>query len=152
MKLITIISALLILYNCSMSKELTKEQGEKVYEHKVELKEGDIKQKLLLFVNEKFMSGKSVIQTDTEGLFTGNGIVNLPDLPFGSGTIKMEITFMVKYSENNYKVKWIAKDLMTGAGSISPNMWGYYSESIEKSIAENDKNLFDYLSDKTNEF
>ena len=142
----------LFIYGCIPSKQLTEEQSAKVYEHSVTLSKDEIKQKVIFFVNEKFISGKAVTQNTEEGLFTGNGIVNLPDLPFGAGVVKMELTFMVKYMDNNYKVKWIVKDLSNNKGSFDPGMWGYYSEYIEKSISKNDKDLFDYMTGKTGTF
>jgi hypothetical protein len=149
-------SIILIIYGCSISKPLTEGQGEKVFEHNVDLSKAEIKQKLVLFVNEKFVSAKAVIQTNEDGLFTGNGIVTVNESTGMLGETlnitKAELTFVVKYSDNNYRVKWIVKDLLNDKGSYSSDIWGYYAEDIEKCIKRNDDAMYKYLIDKSSEF
>ena len=149
MKKFTIVLFLSLIVSCSLSKYLTQEQSEKIFEHQVTLTKPDIHEKLILFANEKFVSGKEVTQTDEDGLFVGNGIVQLPkDILI----LKMEFTYIVKYSDNKYKAKWIIKDLRTNSGSIKQNIWGYYAEDIEKAFDRNDSDLFQYLSSDKSDF
>jgi hypothetical protein len=149
-------SITLFFFGCVPSKTLTTEQSEKVFEHSLDMKQADIRSKLLLFANENFVSSKSVIQTDDNGLFSGNGIVTLKNTTglFGESLnlTKMELTFLVRYSDNNYRVKWIVKDLFNDKGSYINNIWGYYAEEIKTTIDGKDKQLFDYLADKENSF
>lgn len=147
--LIFTVAFMLTIYGCSMSKPLTSVQNEIVYEHNVDLTKDELRKKLILFANEKFISGKAVIQTDDDGLLAGNGISQLPiSIPI----IRMEFTFIVKYTDNNYRVKWIVKDLMTDLGRIVKRNWGYYYDDIELVIKNNDEELFKYLSSTESNF
>ena len=144
------------LVGCVPSATLTKEQTEKIYSHEVNLKKDELKRKLLLYVNETFVSGKTVLQTNEDGLLSGNGIVDLKKIKGLMGEtisiIKMELTFIIKYDDGNYKVKWVVKDLSNEKGIFSRDYWGYYTADIEKTIADNDKELSDYVSNKANDF
>ena len=143
-------------WGCFPSKELTKDQTEKIFAHNVNLKKEEIKQKLILFANEKFVSGKAVIQSNEDGFLAGNGIVQIHYhsdlLGENINRVKMEFTFMVKYADNNYKVKWVVKDLTNDKGSINQNLWGYYADEIEKSITNNDSEMFAYVTGKDDNF
>ena len=149
MKLMLVSLIIVLLFQACGSSPLTQNQSEKVFDYKIDLLKTEIKQRLILFTNEKFISSKAVIQTNEDGLFSGNGIVQLErSLPI----INMELTFIVKYSDNNYKVKWIVKNLMVNNESMSQSVWGYYYEDIEESINKNNELLFDYLNNYENNF
>jgi len=156
MKLFIISLITIFVAGCSISKYLTDEQTEKVFEHNIDLSKNKIRQRLILFANEQFVSGKSVIQTDDDGLFAGNGIVTLKEstglLGETLNITKMELTFIVKYSDNNYRVKWVVKNLSNDDGSYAKNTWGYYAKDVKETLDRKDKELFKYLSSDKSDF
>lgn len=150
MKALTISSLLLFLFACVTPKELTKEDSEKIFEHNLSLKQDEIKTKLLTFVNENFYSGKAVIQTIDSNLLSGNYTFSCGNFdPLGSIVVYANATFIVKYYDDNYKIKFLLKDMETHSSSgISPlasNMWGNYSQEINDNFKEYDKALYEYM-------
>lgn len=140
-----------ILISCTSTSYLTKEQTEKVYTHRINLDKSDIRKKLLLFVNENYHSAASVIQTDEDGIFAGNGIIildeygGIPGLASGVD-VKAEITFIIQYSDKEYTAKWILKDIIAANKSTPSFYWGNYAKQLKYAFNENDQNLFHYLS------
>jgi len=150
MKLLVIISvAGILLLQACYSNYLTKEESEKVFEHKVDLSKEEIRNRLILYANEEFVSSKAVIQTDEDGLLAGNGVVPLDVFLIG---LRMKFTFIVKYTDDSYKVKWIVKDIFTNNGSALPGVWGEYAGEIDEAIKKSDEDRFAYLSDNSSDF
>lgn len=141
---------LIIIVGCASTSYLTQEQSEKVFSHDVSLTKEQIKQKLLVFINENYYSGKSVLQTNEDGLLSGNGTIQIYE--FAGHPIFMDVTFIVKYDEKNYRVKWIVKDIKDSKQSYARGYWGHYTEYIEKSIQENDSMMYKYLSTDQTDF
>lgn len=60
----------------------------------------------------------------------------------------MDLTYIIKYTDNQYKVKWVVKDMMSNKGSFTEDCWGYYEDEIRETIKKNDNKLFTYLANK----
>jgi len=128
-------------------------EGEAVYSHSVSIDQANIRSRLLVFVNEKYHSGKAVVQTDDPGLFIGNGRIYLQDVGVLGNTADMEMTFIVKYQDRSYSVKWIVKEIIHDGGmSYTENYWGMFKDSIKQKFKENDDELFAYLSKDSTSF
>ncbi|MCU7494727.1 MAG: hypothetical protein HF314_12200 [Ignavibacteria bacterium] len=145
---------LLSLYfiGCVPTSVLTDKEKEFVFSHEVNLKKNEIKMRLLQYANENFVSGKAVIQTNEDGMLSGNGETTVKEykglLGETQSIINMEFTFIVKYEDNKYKIKWIVKDMSTSKGSFSTDYWGFYKDEIDTSITKYDQNLYDYMKNK----
>lgn len=144
----------IIFSSCSM-RELTKDESEVIYSHEVKSSKAELKMKILSFISEKFTSGKAVIQVNEDGLISGNStILNLSQ--FLTIRTSFEYTFIVKYQDNSYKVKCIAKNLYnTDSNStydLSPSGWGQYATDIKKTFDDFDKSLNDYITSKIDNF
>lgn len=138
------------ILSCVSQKELTKEESEKIYEHQVQLNESEIKDKILTFVNENFYSGKAVIQTNEQNLISGNYNFFCSDFdPLGSMQVFCDATFIIKYYENSYKIKFVVKEMFTrsssGVGNLSSTLWGNYAEDINNNFTSFDKALLEYI-------
>jgi hypothetical protein len=139
-------------FGCSVT-QLTPDQLEQTYTHETTIPQKEIKQKVLTFINEKFRSGKSVLQTNDEGILSGNGIVTIKERKGLVGevlsVIDMEFTFIIKFTENGYKIKWLVKNILANNLPMQKEHWGYYAgEEIINTLKENDKNLFEYINNK----
>lgn len=143
------------LIGCVPTKVLTDQEKEFVFSHEINLKKDKMKMRLLQYVNEKFVSGKAVIQTNEDGLLSGNGITQVRESKGLMGEIqdiiKMEFTFIVKYDDNRYKIKWIVKDMSYSKGSFSSDYWGFYKDDINTAIQDNDQKMYNYLNNKDND-
>ena len=142
---ITLITALLI--SCAPTKYLTPDQSEKVFSHDVTLSKEEIRRKLFLFINETYYSSKEVIQTDEDGLLTGNGTIQINE--YG---VFMDVTFIIKYEDESYKTKWIVKNIKSNKGYYPLGYWGLYSEEIERAIIQNDQMMYEFIVNKESEF
>lgn len=153
------VSIILILNSCNIAnyRALTKEESEKVYEHKVDLSQKELKTKLLIYINEKFHSSKSVIQINEEGLISGNAIADLGcSDPLCAITNSLEFTFILKYEDNFYKIKYIVKNILSnsssGTQSLIPTSWGLYAEKIDEVFSILEFDLYNYLNKKNEIF
>jgi hypothetical protein len=122
---------LLAIYftGCIPSKYIAENDQEKIFQHDLDLSKPKIKERLITFVNEKFTSSKAVMQNNEDGLFSGNGIGQVTT--YIGKSINMEFTFIVKYTDNNYKVKWVIKDIMMDTTPLLKEQWGFYVNSEE---------------------
>jgi hypothetical protein len=139
---IFILCCAFILQSCA--KELTKEQSENVYSHSVQLSKAELKLKILSFINENYMSGKSVLQINEDGLISGNVVSQFAVIT------AMEYSFIIKYQDSTYKVKCIVKRMFRGSEDVSASDWGYYADKVMKEFNSFDEKLFVYLSKKSN--
>ena len=154
MKYFVFILTALILLSC-MPSELTKEQSEVVYSHKIPLSKSDLKLKILSFVNEKYHSGKAVIQTNDDGIVSGNIVIS----DFAGNFIvrtSLEYTFIIKYQDAAYKIKCIVKDIRNTDSrqtySQNPSQWGSYAKEVQSAFDTFDTSLNNYLNEKNSEF
>jgi hypothetical protein len=143
-----------LVISCVPPQYLTKEQSERIVEHNVNLSKEEIKINVLSYINEKFGSGKAVIQSNEDGFIAGNVIfyIGASDL-LGLYGDYLETTFLIKYQTNNYRVKYIIKNLYTeirGKIDIHPYYWGKYSAKIDSALTNFDNDLLKYLSERTN--
>lgn len=158
MKAILTAIALLSLAGCVPGDALRPEEQEQIYSHGVQLKKEAIRTMAIQFINEKFISGKAVTQAMEEGMVVGNGIVFVCNESFGIVTYNMELTFLVKYVDGQYKVKFVIKRLMatnntTGRETeVSPEHWGGHRQEINAAVKKLDFEFFDYLSNKDDKF
>jgi len=135
-----------------IEKDLLPNEKEMVFEHQTKLSKAELKTRLIMFVNEGFHSGKAVIQSNEDGLLTGNYTTFLANLD-ALGYIKYfgEFTFLFKYSDNNYKLKVLIKNIYSfkegrNDGDLPPRLFGTYSEQIVNEYKRFDATLNDYLS------
>ncbi len=143
----------ILFVGCAGQKELTKEQSEKIFEHNTPLSKDQIKSKLLTFVNENFVSGKAVIQTNDDGILSGNYNFNLGNYdPLGMYQVFTQSTFIIKYLDNSFKMKMLVKDLylMSSQGEkpLTQTMWGNYANEIQTGFNNFDSTLVNYLNSK----
>jgi hypothetical protein len=160
-KLLFGVIILMLLVSCApTSKFLLPEEKEQIFSHEVQIKKEDIRTQVVQFINEKFVSGKSVTQSSEEGLIIGNGVFEIDrtnTVIAGTYIVKIELTFLVKYIEHQYKTKYIVKRVIsTGANGLPTDAeerwWGYYKEQINKIIKDMDIELLDYLTKKDDKF
>lgn len=147
----------LIFSSCFTYRELTKEEAERVFEHKVNYSKSELKSKLLIFVNEKYVSAKSALQTADDGIISGNFYKYLGSYdPMGTQPQYGEFTFIIKYYDNGYKIKILVKSMETrgskGISDFPSNVWATYSKELQQVYENTDKEVFDYLSSKQTEF
>lgn len=137
---------------CTPSKFIADQDKEKVFQHEVSLSKSQIKERIVTFVNEKYVSSKAVVQSNEDGLISGNGVAQVSS--YIGNPVQMEFTFIIKYTDNSYKIKWIAKNLIMNNYPISEDQWGYYAsgEEINSFFATNDKNMFTYLKSENLNF
>lgn len=153
---------LLFLASCTASHvSLLPEDKEQIFSHEVQIKKEDIHIQVIQFFNEKFVSGKSVIQSSEDGLITGNGIFEIYNSYGLLGellwTAKVELTFLVKYIDNQYKTKFIVKRVFAQAPTGLPTdqvegVWGRYRDQINNTIKKLDDDLLSYLTKKDDKF
>jgi hypothetical protein len=142
-----VISTLAIFFIIGCAGELTKEQSEIVYSHSVQLSKADLKIKILSFINETYMSGKSVIQTNEDGLISGNVIAQFALVS------KLDYSFIIKYQDSTYKVKCIVKGIIGWNNEyVDNNNTANYADKIKKEFDSFDLKLFTYLSKKSSDF
>ena len=140
-------SFIVILLLAGCAGELTKEQSEVIYSHSVQLSKADLKVKILTFINENYMSGKSVIQFNEDGLIGGNVISQFALIS------KLEYSFTIKYQDNSYKVKCVVKRIIGFSGNdLANNDMANYADKIKKEFDEFDNKLFAALSKKAEDF
>ena len=110
----------------------------------------DIQLKINAFVNSYFNSGKAVTQSDLLGQFAGNGSV-----PFEMGLIDpqsyLKFTFLIKYKDNQYKLKIIAKGT-TSAKYGDGLIFGHHKELLQKKYKEFDDALLEYINNGSSDF
>ncbi len=156
LKLLSGVFVLLLIAGCAPTKiYLLPEEKEQIFSHEVQLKKEDIRVQVIQFINEKYASGKSVTQSSEEGLIIGNGIFEIGHYNVLSVSInlQMELTFFVKYIDNQYKTKYVVKRLIkNGLSDLGEEWWGYYKEQINKNIKDIDSELFNYLTKKDDKF
>jgi hypothetical protein len=150
----------MLLFSCAEKDFLLPEEKEQIFSHDVQLKKEDIHTQVFQFINEKFVSGKSVTQSSEEGLIVGNGIFEIDrtnTVIIGIITIKLELTFLVKYIDNQYKTKYVVKrvirqDANGNSTDLIEGMWGRHKEQINKTIKDLDNELLNYLTKKNDKF
>jgi hypothetical protein len=146
LSLLFVLFVTILSFNCTPSKFIPEADQESIYSHDIDLPKAKIKEKLVLYVNEKFHSSKAVIQSNEDGLLSGNGFAQITT--YVMHAINTEFTFIIKYQDNNYRTKWIIKDVLMNANSIAQNYWGYYLESkeIKDFFKKHDDDMFAYIS------
>ena len=153
---ISAVLLLLVLSSCVPPAYLTQEEKEVVYSHNVELTKDKIKTKLMQFVNETFKSSKAVIQTNEDGLLSGNGVVLLGADAFGVVKTYMEFTFMFKYQDNQYKLKCIIKNLYNvdskSTYDINAYNYGNWKKEIDDEFVKFDGDANKSLTNKKDAF
>ncbi len=156
MKILTF-TILLFLMSC-MNNPLTKDQSEKIYVHKVEMKKEVIKQKIVSFLAEYFVSAKAVIQSNEEQLITGNGNLFLKQDFLHMFRHDMDMTFLIKIENNQYKLKTVLKSvIMTenssgGKSYLSATRYGDFKEEIESNFTTFDLALNEYITNNDSAF
>jgi hypothetical protein len=140
-------SFFVILSLAGCAGELTKEQSEMVYSHSVQISKADLKIKILSFINENYVSGKSVLQINEDGLISGNVISQFALLS------KLEYSFIIKYQDSTYKVKCVVKRIIGyNDRDVDYSDWGNYANKVKKEFDAFDNKLLAYLSKKTDDF
>ncbi len=153
--LVFLFSSLLII-SCTM-KTLSKQQKENVFTHKVDLSQKELKQKITQFIAENFNSAKSVIQTNDDNLISGNGILNL-STNFMGMSYDMNMTFLIKYEDHQYKLKTILKNITLSSATdpipvnVHPGNWQYHLSDVKRVFKEFDAKLYTYITNKDSEF
>lgn len=142
-----------LLLQCVAPLELSQEDREKIFEHNIQLPAKDIKLKIHTFVNESFGSGKAVIQSNEDGLITGNFIFECDefDIMLGQRTFA-NCTFLIKYSDNNYRMKLVVKNIFKQDDNrdyeVHESYWGNYAEQIRNYYSYFDDKLINYINSK----
>lgn len=141
-----LLACALYFLGCTPSKFIADQDKEKVFQHEVSLSKPQVKERLVTYANEKFVSSKAVLQSNEDGLLSGNGISQVTS--YLGNPIKMEFTFIVKYTDKSYKVKWIVKNLIMNGTSMREDFWGYYmdAEDIDTFFRKLDGDMFASLS------
>ena len=141
---------------CAAPSALLKQDREQVYSHKINIDSAKVKTKFLQFINEYFISAKSVIQLNDQNLITGNGVVYLGSSdPLGVIKSDMVFTLMFKYVKDSYKIKCIVKAIYYDQKRTDPidiNMAGNYKEDIKKAFDKFDRAAYDYLTNTNDKF
>lgn len=153
MKSIVISFIAFFLFSCVTPKELTLQDSEKVYEQKTSLNKNELKIKFLSYVNEGFNNAKAVIQSNEDGFLSGNYDAFLKNYDLlAMYKVYARITFMIKYSDNNYKVKLVLKSVyMVKDGvetTLDQSYWGNYSPEIQDQFNQFDIALSKYIEKK----
>ena len=148
--LIILLTAITILYACTTPKEITKEQSEKIFTHEVIRSADEIRIKVLTYVNEAFYSGEAVIQTQDQGIITGNYRFYCDKFdPMGMLEVWATATFIVKYYDQFYKTKYVLKNMETvsseGIVALDLSYWGNYADEIDDNFNQFDSTLFNYI-------
>ena len=69
--------------------------------------------------------------------------------PLGALVVYTDATFIIKYYDNNYKIKFVLKDMEThssdGITPLASNMWGNYAEEINNNFQAFDQALYNYM-------
>ncbi len=141
---------ILLIYNgCAPTNFLSKESSEQVFEHQLSLSKQDIKIKLLTFISENTISAKSVIQVNEDGFLSCNSYIDIgsfsPGLLLLPIAVSMEFSYIIKYQDNNYKLKLIVKDLFYNSLHAVPGIWGKHEAEINQSFHNFDSTLYNYL-------
>lgn len=141
---------MLLLFACTIPKEITKEQTEKIYSHQVNRSSNEIKLKILTYINESFYSGKAVIQTQDEGIITGNYRFYSDDFDLlGMFKVYATATFIIKYKDQSYKTKFVLKDMETvsskGIVPLDRTFWGNYADEINDNYNRFESTLYEYI-------
>ncbi len=147
---IIFVIVLLFFAGCYPYPKLSDEEKEKIFEHALNLNKQEIKVKLLTYLSENTNSAKSVIQVNEDGLLSGIVSIYLGKVALGLTNADVELSFIVKYYDNNYKIKVIVKDLLYDGKSVHENNWGQHREEIIQSISNFDKSVYSYLSNIQN--
>lgn len=141
----------LIFWGCNAPKELTSEGREKVFNtQKITGSKTEIKNKLLLFVNESFGEAKAVLQTNEDGLLTGVFNTRLkPFDPLETIMVHADMSFLIKYNDGEYKLKMVLKRIYTrgssGENTMQETYWGNYEPEVIKKYDEFFDRLKKYL-------
>ena len=145
--------------SCVPPMRLLPDEKEQVFSHVVDLRNEVIRTQVVQFINEKFVSGKSVTQSIDDGLITGNAIFMLEHKnQFGiREDAQMELTFLVKYVDNQYKTKCIVKRIIHAningiPTDLDEDRWGFYQKEINETIQKFDLDLLAYLTKKDDKF
>lgn len=150
MKRMFLILMVVILSSCA-PQYLKDEQKESIYSHDIELKKDQLKIKLLDFVNSSFKSSKAVIQTNDDGLLSGNGSTVLGSDFTGMIVTTLEFTFIVKYEDGKYRMKCIVKNIFNrdtkSTYDLSEAMWGNWEKEIKGSFDKFDNSLLAFLKE-----
>jgi hypothetical protein len=145
-----------MLIGCE-SKELSKDESEKVFSHNIDLSKEQIKIKLLQYVNETFSPGKVTIQTNDDGFLACAGTFQLPYIPtIGYYQYYSKLVFMVKYLDGNYRVKYVIKDIYLdgpdGKKRYPPSSWDNLKDGIATMMKSEDIDLYSYMLNNNNNF
>jgi hypothetical protein len=130
---------------------LSKADSEFISERQVSgITQKDMQLKINAFVNSYFNSGKSVTQSDHLGQFAGNGITPL-QMGVLEPTSYLNYTFLIKYKDNAYKIKLIAKSVSTDQ---YPNgtIFEHHKKDIRSKFQAFDDDLYKFIKGESKDF
>ena len=107
-----------------------------------------------MYINETFKDAKTVIQNNEDGLLTGRYTEKIDCFdPLCTSLVFADISFLIKYSDNKYKLKLVFKDMFLlssrGKQELRYTLHGNYEEKLKLAYQSLNNSLNKYMQSDT---